>query len=93
MNTFPRRKLRLRDTYLKYRAAQIASTGSQTNAIWEAIPEMQKVSGLSFYALSRHLADLSVQLILAHPDLYLQRVARGWWLFWRAPVYWQDGSV
>jgi hypothetical protein len=86
----PEEEAALRDTYLKYREAQIASTGSQTNAIWEAIPEMQKASGLSFYALSRHLTDLSIQLILVHPDLYLQRVVRGWWLFWRAPVYWQE---
>jgi hypothetical protein len=89
----PEEEAALRDTYLKYRSAQISSTGSQTNAIWDAIPEMQKVSGLSFYALSRHLADLSVQLILAHPDQYLQRVARGWWLFWRAPVYWQAEAL
>ena len=79
----------LRDTYLDYRQAHIAEYGTQTNTIWEAIPEMQKVSGLTFYDLSRKLSELSVWLILRHPDLFLRNVLKGWWLFWRAPVYWQ----
>ena len=54
----------LRDTYIKYRDAHIAQFGTQTNAIWDAIPEMSKVSGYSFYALSRVLARISIDLIL-----------------------------
>jgi hypothetical protein len=79
----------LRDTYLKYRQAHIETYGTQTNTIWEAIPEMQKVSGLTFYDLSRRLSQLSVWLILRHPGEFLANVAKGWWMFWRAPVYWQ----
>lgn len=79
----------LRDTYLAYRQAHIAQYGTQTNTIWEAIPAMSQVSGLHFYDLSRTLARLSLQLILAHPDLYLKNVLKGWWMFWWAPVYWQ----
>ena len=79
----------LRDTYLIYRQAHIAEYGTQTNTIWEAIPEMQKVSGLTFYDLSRTLNKLSIWLIVRHPDLYLRNVLKGWWMFWRAPVYWQ----
>jgi hypothetical protein len=82
----------LRDTYLKYRDAHIAQYGTQTNTIWEAIPEMQKVSGMGFYELSRLLASISVQLILAHPDLYLKNLIQGWWYFWRGPVYWSPDS-
>ena len=84
----PDEEAALRDTYLKYRQLQIDNTGSQVNAIWDAIPEMQQASSLSFYGLSRKLTDLSLQLIRAHPELYLKYAARGWWLFWRAPVYW-----
>jgi hypothetical protein len=78
----------LRDTYLKYRDEHIAQYGTQTNTIWDAIPEMQKVSGLNFYSLSRLLTSISVQLILAHPDLYAKNLLQGWWYFWRGPVYW-----
>lgn len=83
----------LRDTYLRYRAERIADFGTQGNTIWGAIPELQKVTGLSFYDLSRKMADVSVDLILAHPDLYLRTVAKGWWMYWRAPFYWDAGAV
>ena len=78
----------LRDTYIQFRDAKIAATGTQTNAIWEAIPELSRVTGLNFYDLSRTMARISVQLILEHPDLFLKNVLQGWWMFWRAPVYW-----
>jgi hypothetical protein len=85
----PDEEAALRDTYLRYRDAHIAEFGTQTNTIWEAIPEMQEVSGLTFYDLSRKLSSLSVGLIAAHPALFLRSVLQGWWMFWRAPVYWQ----
>ncbi len=83
----------LRDTYLKYRAIRIAERGVQSNTIWQAIPEMQKVSGLSFYELSQTLTKISVQLILKYPHLYLKSVLYSWWMFWRAPVYWQPELI
>lgn len=83
----------IRDTYLKYRDAQIAERGVQANAIWEAIPEMSEVTGLSFYGLSRELQRLSMKLIAAHPKLYLRNVAKGWIDFWKAPVYWKPEAV
>jgi hypothetical protein len=83
----------LRDTYIRYRDAHIAEYGDQTNTIWEAIPELTKVSGLHFYDLSRTLARISVRLILEHPDLYLHNVLEGWWLFWRAPAYWSPAAL
>jgi hypothetical protein len=79
----------IRDTYLKYRDAKIAETGVQTNAIWDAIPEMTQVSGLSFYGLSGKLVQLSLQLIVQHPALYFKSVAQGWVWFWKAPAYWR----
>jgi hypothetical protein len=53
---------------------------------------MQKVSGKGFYNLSRLLTTISLQLILAHPVLYLKNLVQGWWYFWRAPVYWSPDS-
>ena len=82
----------IRDTFLKYRAIQIAKTGSASNTIWAAIPELQKVSGLGFYKLSRKLQDISRQLILAHPQLYLASVFEAWYNFWSAPFYWRPGA-
>lgn len=83
----------LRDTYLRFRAERIAQYGTQGNTIWDAIPELEKVTGLSFYDLSRKMASLSIQLILEHPDLYARTVVKGWYLYWRAPVYWNAGAV
>ncbi len=89
----PDEQAALRDTYLKYRDAQIARRGTQTNAIWDAIPELQRATGMNFYRLSRHLTRVSVELILAHPGPYLRNVLEGWWLFWRAPVFWSADAL
>jgi 4-amino-4-deoxy-L-arabinose transferase-like glycosyltransferase len=83
----------LRDTYIKFRDERIAKYGTQGNAIWEAIPEMQKASGYSFYEMSAILSRLSLQLIREHPDQYLKYVIRGWWMFWLAPVYYTNGNM
>ena len=83
----------IRDTYIKYRDAHIAQFGTQTNAIWDAIPEMSKVSGYSFYGLSKVLTRISIQLILHHPWLFIKSAASGWWMFWRAPVYWSAQAL
>jgi 4-amino-4-deoxy-L-arabinose transferase-like glycosyltransferase len=83
----------VRDTYLKYRAAHIAKYGTQVNTIWDAIPELEKVSGESFYGLSRLIQKISIQLIFAHPLLYMRNVALGWLWFWKVPVYWSPAAV
>ena len=83
----------LRDTYIKYRDTHIAEFGTQTNAIWDAIPEMSQVSGYSFYALSRVLTRISIQLILKHPLLYIKNALSGWWMFWRVPFYWSADAL
>ena len=83
----------LRDTYIQFRDAQIAQLGTQTNAIWEAIPEMSAVSGYNFYDLSRVLTRLSLQLIAKHPLLFLQNAFQGWWMFWRTAVYWSVDAL
>ncbi|GAP13936.1 hypothetical protein LARV_01695 [Longilinea arvoryzae] len=83
----------LRDTYLRYRAERIARYGTQGNTIWDAIPELEKVTGLSFYNLSQKMASISIELIREHPGLYLRTVVSGWFLYWRAPVYWDAGAI
>jgi hypothetical protein len=89
----PDEQATLRDTYLKYRDAQIAARGTQANAIWDAIPELSEVSGLSFFGLSAELQRLSLQLIRQHPLLYLENVVEGWIDFWKAPVYWDPAGL
>lgn len=79
----------IRDTYIKYRDAQIAQRGVQTNAIWEAIPELTKETGHSFFMLSREMQRLSLDLIREHPLRYMRSVVEGWIWFWKAPVYWK----
>jgi len=83
----------LRDTFLQYRAQQIAQTGSDVNTIWVAIPALKDASGLGFFELSRELSSISIQLILHHPLLYLKSALDGWWWFWRAPIYWSPEAV
>jgi 4-amino-4-deoxy-L-arabinose transferase-like glycosyltransferase len=83
----------LREVYLEYRDARIAETGTQGNTIWDAIPAMQAASGMNFYELSRTLQSISIDLILTHPGEYFSRVLRGWWMFWRAPIYWDRGGI
>lgn len=83
----------LRDTYLRYREERVAKYGTQGNTIWGAIPELEKVTGLNFYDLSRKLASVSMELIREHPGLYARTVVRGWFLYWRAPFYWNEGAI
>ena len=83
----------MRDTYIQYRDARIAQTGAPGNAIWDAIPALEQVTGLGFIPLSNLMVKLSIQLILQHPFLYLRNVALGWLWFWKAPVYWAPATL
>jgi len=82
----------LREVYLEYREERLEAYGTPSNTIWEAIPAMQQATGMNFYELSRKLQEISIQLIFRHPWQYLQRVIKGWWLFWRAPIYWDRSA-
>ena len=89
----PDKHVVIRDTYVKYRDQRIEDRGVQTNAIWDAIPELTEVSGLSFFDLSREMQSLSLQLIRAHPGLYAANAAEGWVNFWKAPTLWQAENL
>lgn len=82
----------LREVYLDYRDDRVETYGTQSNTIWVAIPAMQEATGMNFYELSRRLQEISIQLILSHPWQYLQRVIKGWFIYWRAPVYWDRSA-
>ena len=82
----------IRDTFIQYREARLAETGEPGNAIWDAIPALEQVSGLGLIALSNLLTKISIQLILQHPGLYLRSVWEGWLWFWKAPVYWSPDA-
>ncbi len=83
----------IRDIYLEYRNARIEERGSQGNTIWDAIPAIMEATGYGFIPLSQVLQKISIQLILTHPWQYLGHVLKGWWFFWRAPVYWDVSAV
>jgi len=83
----------LRDTYIHYRDIHITQYGTQTNTIWEAIPEMSRVSGYNFYDLSKVLTRISIQLILSHPFLFMKSAFFGWWMFWRTSFYWSADAL
>ncbi len=78
----------IRDTFIRYRDAQVALTGNPGNAIWDAIPDLVNVSGLDFTPLSSLLAKISIRLFLQHPGQYLLTVGEGWAAFWKVPVHW-----
>lgn len=85
----PDEEAAIRDTFLKYREKQFAEQGILHNAVWDAVPELMQVSGLNFYSLSDKLMQISVQLILKHPHLYLQSVFIGWVDYWKAAIPWK----
>jgi hypothetical protein len=78
----------IRDIYLEFRTAHIEARGAQTNTIWDAIPEISRQTGLSFFALSRKMKSLSLYLIRMYPGRYALSVIDGWIDFWKVPVYW-----
>lgn len=78
----------IRDIYLKYREARIAATGTHIWTIWDARGEMSQATGLDFVELNNALTRLSLQLITAHPLLYLRNVAVAWASFWASAVSW-----
>jgi len=38
-------------TFIRFRDEQVVQTGTAANAIWNAIPSLEQVSGLGFYDL------------------------------------------
>lgn len=83
----------LRDTFLKFRAARLAESGSPVNTIWDAIPALMEQQKLNYYALGRLMGKISQRLISDHPELYARNLLLGWWWFWRVGVFWKPASI
>lgn len=80
----------IRDIYLDFRETHVEARGAQTNTIWDAIPEISRQTGLSFFDLSRKMKSLSFYLIRLYPGRYALSALDGWIDFWKAPVYWDQ---
>jgi len=89
----PDRYATIRDIYVRYRDAQLATSGNYRGVIWEAVPELRAATGLSLPALSHELQRMSVGLFLTHPERYAPGVMHGWIDFWLVPNYWQLDRV
>lgn len=83
----------IRDTFLTIRAQRLARTGSTINTIWDAIPPLMDQTKLNYYALGRQMGRISSRLISEHPWLYMQKLALGWWWFWRVGVLWFPDTI
>ena len=83
----------IRDTFLTIRAQRVARTGSSINTIWDAIPTLMDQTKLNYYALGRQMGKISSRLISEHPWLYMQKLALGWWWFWRVGVLWFPDTI
>jgi hypothetical protein len=83
----------VRDIYIEHRDARVAARGNYAQTIWAAFWDLSEATGLDYSGLSRLLTQVSMDLIRAHPDLYLKNVALAWVGFWKVPNYWRLNLV
>jgi hypothetical protein len=83
----PERYAPIREPYLRVVRRQIAESGSRSEAIFEAAPEIYRETGWTEVELSRRLTRMSVEMFIAHPLLYARTVLRGWNRFWIPDAY------
>jgi hypothetical protein len=77
----PERYRTMREVLLAQRELHIAQTGRHT-ATWDAVPELERVTGLSLPALDSELLKMSTNLIAEHPLRYAILVGDSWISFW-----------
>lgn len=78
--------------YAKYRDNRI-SDKEEAMVIWEAYPEIQDVTGLSYFPdLSNKLYDYSIVTIYENPVPYLKQIFISWRDFWKTSLYWEYDS-
>ncbi len=83
----------IRDTFLDFRARQIAESGTPINTIWGAIPTLMKRTRLNYYSLGRQMGQVSLRLVIEHPGLYARNLLLGWGWFWRVGVFWLPETI
>jgi hypothetical protein len=77
--------------YAKYRDNRIPDK-EVAMTIWEAYPELEEKTGLSFPALSKKLYDYSIATISENPVAYTKQVLISWRDFWKTSLYWEYDS-
>jgi len=87
MELAPSQYSKIADIYLRYRARQISTVGSQAMTFWYAEGELKRATGLSTAELSKQFARMSLEMFAEHPLLYLQSVAKSWVRFWGFGFY------
>jgi hypothetical protein len=70
-----------------YLRSVAARGGVWTNAIWPAIPAMERATGQSYPELSKTVQRLSLGLLWNHPVGYARQVALGFVDFWKGSIY------
>jgi hypothetical protein len=83
----------VRDVLVRTRDRRIAEVGHARNTIWYAWPEIQQTTGWSLPEASRHLREMSQQVIREHPTRYAIGVASAWVDFWTVPFFWKPEQV
>lgn len=79
------------EIYAKYRDNR-TSDKEEAMVIWEAYPELQEETGLSFPDLSNMLYNYSIVTIKNNPVAYLKQVFVSWCDFWKTSLYWEQQS-
>ena len=87
MELAPPQYSKIADIYLRYRAWQISTMGSQAMTVWYAESELKRATGLSTAELSKQLTRMSLEMFAEHPLLYLESVAKSWVRFWGSDFY------
>jgi hypothetical protein len=87
MEDAPDRYRVLRDIFLAHRAQLVAETGSPINAIWAAIPDMERATGLPYGRLSLEVNAMSLAVARRHPMVLARSIATAWAWFWSRPMY------
>lgn len=87
MELAPPQYKRFADIYMRYRAWQISTMGSQAMTVWYAEGELKRATGLSTAELSKQFTRMSLEMFAEHPLLYLESVAKSWVRFWGSGFY------
>ncbi|NDV93994.1 hypothetical protein D0T84_03560 [Dysgonomonas sp. 521] len=77
--------------YAKYRDNSV-SDKEAAMTIWEAYPELEAKTGLSFPGLSEKLYDYSIATIRMNPAAYIKQAFVSWRDFWKTSLYWEYDS-
>jgi hypothetical protein len=87
MELAPPQYSKIADIYLRYRARQLSTIGTQAMTFWYAEGELKRATGLSTAELSKQFTRMSLEMFAEHPVLYLESVTKSWVRFWGFEFY------